>query len=332
MSANTITTPMSQYFPSSSGAGTTVNIDFSAKDDATNLPRFALGYWSIRGLGAPLTMMLCAAKKDFTLYLYDLVEKEGDEGGWESSYFKEKESNIQTYEQPLWNLPFVVDRQTKQVICQTNACFAYVGRHCGMFGSDEKSTSQCEELLCEVMDLRNIMTTFCYSGADNDAEKEKESAKQIITSAKKHFQKFEQWLELQAKMENSRSSNESDDASNKKKKVDLVHLVDGKFSAPDFHLYEMLDQYDAFATHYEAGDCFSNYPRLRAFKEGFELLEENQFYLKSWLHTDLPFNNCIAKFGSLPGPRTYQYGKSVCDAKWRNRGSITLDSTSPANS
>ncbi len=69
---------------------------------------------------------------------------------------------IAEYSQPLWNLPFCVNREEKQVICQTNAVFTHLGRACAMLGDDEASTSQCEQLLCEIYDLRNIMTNFAY--------------------------------------------------------------------------------------------------------------------------------------------------------------------------
>ncbi len=76
----------SKFFSDTKAAGTTVEVSFGDKDAPK---RFALGYWSIRGLGAPLTMMLCAAKVPFTLCLYDIVEN--GESGWTSDYFAAKE-------------------------------------------------------------------------------------------------------------------------------------------------------------------------------------------------------------------------------------------------
>lgn len=56
----------------------------------------------------------------------------------------------------------------------------------------------------------------------------------------------------------------------------------------------------------------------------FAICSENKFYLNSWLHTDLPFNNCMARFGSLPGPKTYTHGDSAKDATWRGKGVVEL--------
>lgn len=284
------------YFSATKAAGTTVEVDFGDKSVAK---KHAIGYWSIRGLGAPLTMMMCAAKTPFTLFLYDIVEQ-GD-AGWNSDYFSAKGDYIKEFKQPLWNLPFCVDRDNKRVLTQTNAVFAHLGRACGMFGDDEIATSECEQLLCEIYDLRNIMTGAAYGASDINVSA-------VLASGKNHLKKLEQWLEIQAE---------------KTGKNEVVHLVNGKFTAPDFHLYEMLDQYQALAEE-EKQDFYTDLKRIKAFKDGFEALPENQFYLKSWLKTELPFNNCMAKFGSLPGPKNYVHGESAKDASWRGKGVVEL--------
>lgn len=246
---------MTTFFSETKAAGTTVQISFDKNDTS---PKYALGYWSIRGLGAPLTMMLCAAKVPFTLFLYDIVEKEEGQG-WTSDYFAAKPDYIKDYDAPLWNLPFGVDRESKQVVCQTNAVFAHFGRACGMLGTDSKTTAQCEQLLCEIYDLRNVMVGFAYGSPDAKPAS-------VMAEATKHLQKLESWLELEAKAMSEREDG-------KKAKVQVLHLVGGKFSAPDFHLYEMLDQFDAFSNYYELGDLFADFPRLKDFKEGFAALE-----------------------------------------------------------
>lgn len=237
---------MSTFFASSKSAGTTVEVDFGDKKCPK---KFAIGYWSIRGLGAPLRMMLCAAKVPFTIFLYDCVEKDG--GGWNSDYFASKEACIEENGQPLWNLPYCVDRENKRVICQTNAIFAYLGRACGMFGTNAIETSECEQLLCELYDLRDAMTDFCY-GENSDVTVPLNTAKTIL-------KKLESWLGLQAKKQIGSSSK-------------VVHLVGESYTAPDFHLYELLDQFEALASSTN-DDIYSGFPRLKEFKEGFATLE-----------------------------------------------------------
>jgi hypothetical protein len=284
------------FFADTEAAGTTVEVHFG---DKTAPKLHALGYWSIRGLGAPPTMMMCAAKTPFTLFLYDLVEK--GEDGWHSDYFTAKGDYIKEHKQPLWNLPFCVDRENKRVICQTNAVFSHLAKSCGMYGDDEISASECEQLLPEIYDLRDVMFYFVYKPNPSDAAG-------VIASAKNSLTKFEAWLEIQA---------------DKNAQEKVVHLVNGKFSAPDFHLFEMLDQFEAVAKEAEV-DLYADFSRLKVFKEGFAALPENQFYLKSWLHTELPFNNTVGRFGGLPGPKTYIHGESAKDATWRGKGVVEL--------
>ena len=88
-----------------------------------------------------------------------------------------------------------------------------------MFGDDKTSTSQCEELFCEIYDVRNIIVDSAYGAPAMETAS-------ILKNAKKHFNKFEAWLEVEAI----------------KGKTEVVHLVNGKFSAPDFYLFEVLDQ------------------------------------------------------------------------------------------
>jgi len=316
VSNSQLTMSAATFFDDTKAAGSCINITFDNKEVT---PKYALGYWSIRGLGAPLTMMMCAAKVPFSLFLYDIIEDDKTEAGWKSDYFQAKGDYIKKYDAPLWNLPFCIDRENERVICQTNAVFASLGRACGMYGCDENTTSQCEQLLCEIYDLRDVIVKYSYGGSGEA------SPKDTLQSAKKHFKKLEAWLESEAKRTNSgdKRANPGDSP-----KSNVVHLVGGKFNAPDFHLYEMLDQFEEFAKYNELGNFLDDFGRLKAFKEGFSSLEENKFYLESWLHTELPFNNCMAQFGSLPGPEVYKYNESAPSATWRGKGVISMSPSS----
>eukprot|EP00567_Pseudictyota_dubia_P006356 CAMPEP_0197434830 /NCGR_PEP_ID=MMETSP1175-20131217/2511_1 /TAXON_ID=1003142 /ORGANISM="Triceratium dubium, Strain CCMP147" /LENGTH=245 /DNA_ID=CAMNT_0042963685 /DNA_START=87 /DNA_END=821 /DNA_ORIENTATION=+ len=239
------------FMTKSSGAGTTITVRFPSNAAAPDEPpRFATGYWAIRGLGAPLRMMLCAAKCDHTVFLYDVVE-DGD--GWKSGWWKEKPQLIEKYSQPLMNLPFVADRAERRMVCQTNACMAHIAQEVGFWGSTKEEASQCEELLCEIYDVRNIMFYFAYGGDGS-----KEVAEKALADAKKHFAKLEAVLKLKQV----------------KGAPTPVHLVGGKVSAPDFHFFEMLDQYSGLCSCYGLPSLLEDYPLSKAFKDGFEKLEE----------------------------------------------------------
>lgn len=297
-------------------AGTTVEVDFG---DATIPKHVAIGYWSIRGLGAPIAMMLCAAKIPFTYFLFDLIEvgETGSPDSWTSDYFAAKHRFADREGQPLFNIPFCADRTRDRFLYQSNAIYMHLGKACGMLNkNDDKTCSECEQLLGEIYDLRNVMTGYVYGLRRDDAT-------QAINSARSHLWKLEGWLEHQptSHLVGGRVKGERGPAV-----PAALHLLNGRFTPPDFHLWELLDQFEALTWEVSGSVDFlyRDLPRIRAFKEGFGALPENRAYLNSWLHTDLPLNNCMAHFGSLPGPDTYEHRKSAPLATWRNRGVVEL--------
>jgi len=114
-----------------------------------------IGYWSIRGLGAPLRMMVSYSGQPYSVQMYDCVRKDD---GWDlSSWFSKKPALKE--KNPLMNLPYICDSKGSETggelyISQTNACFLYLGRKLGMLGSTPQEMSMCEQLLCEVMDVQ----------------------------------------------------------------------------------------------------------------------------------------------------------------------------------
>ena len=53
-------------------------------------PRFITGYWSIRGLGAPIRMILSAAQVNHWIVMYDVTE-EGETGWSKETWLNDKE-------------------------------------------------------------------------------------------------------------------------------------------------------------------------------------------------------------------------------------------------
>jgi len=172
----------------------------------------------------------------------------------------------------------------------------FLGRELGMCGSTAFHAVKCDELLCEVYDLRNLVVAFSYKSACT-----KEDAETLVKDCRKHLLKFNSYLALQ---ETS------------------CHLIDGKATAPDFHLFEMIDQLDGLCKEYGFEDPLKEYQNVREFKTSFENLSKNSFYLKqSTLYTDLPYNNTVSKFASTLDAKVYKRGQ---EAPWRNKGSITI--------
>jgi Glutathione S-transferase, C-terminal domain len=200
-----------------------------------------------------LRMMLCAARTDFVCHLYDSVEDTDSETAWKSSYFADKESFLAR--QPFMNLPFVIDEQENMVVTQTNACFQYLGEHLGLIGQTLAERTLCAMLLSETTDLRNNMVQFAYRGAPDKAAS-------TVETAQKHFAKFDRHFQ-------NKMTSDGDNGS-----ATTLFCVGNSFTAPDFHLFEMIDQYDVLCQTYGLEDCLGErFPHVRNFYKSFSELE-----------------------------------------------------------
>jgi hypothetical protein len=89
-----------------------------------------------------------------------------------------------------------------------------------------------------------------------------------------HFAKLEGWLTL----------------------LNTPFLVGNSPTAPDFHLFEMLDQHTAFAADYHQKDPIATCPHLTAFAARFRALPQLAGYFAGPL-SSLPANNRGARWG-----------------------------------
>lgn len=287
---------------------TSVHVKFKPHGDTEERgaePRFLIGYWSIRGLAAPLRMLLHAAKVDHIVAAYDLSEEEAGDGWTKSAYLLDREW-IRSDVDPLVNLPFLVDRVNNVVVAQTNACFSYLGKELGMFGINKEQEAKCEELLCEIMDLRNVMVGYAYGGSPD-------AHAAAINSAKVHLEKLEQYIKFQLHVKSKNGG--------KKRKVEVSpYLVGDSFTSPDFHLFEMLDQFECLCEAKSVDLWGDQFVHLKQWKALFSSLPENKAYLDSQFHTEWPFNNSFAIFGSAPKAATYVRGQAT---PWKGQGSTT---------
>jgi hypothetical protein len=311
-------------------------------------PRFIIGYWSIKGLAAPIRMLLSAAQINHWVVLYDVKEK--GEDGWDTaSWMNDKERLGADY--PLINLPYLVDCAAGSVMCQTNAILSYLGRELKMLGHTPWQTCQCEELLCEIMDLRNHIVGFAYTG-DEPASAFHNDANILLKKADHHFKKLERHLMLQYPNTRKRTILQDELDTVQFHKNSVCHLVGGQFSAPDFHLWEMLDQYQSLCKYLDQPNCLGDactysdqlsqiqsgssisskssiYPFLKEFYTSFISLSANQAYVSQYglngankpdsIH--IPHNNPFARFGS--DPQTLGKYTRGQETPWKCRGVVT---------
>lgn len=245
---------------------------------ATFTSEITVGYWAIRGLAAPLRMMVMYSGTPLQAQNYNLTDKEGggfDASAWFSVKPALKEKN------PLMNLPYVIIGD--DVICQSNACMLAVGRRLNLLGDSPADLIACEQLLCEIMDIRDKMIENSYIYPPEMDPARAKGLIDAVTGKNGSFQKLELWLARETSA--GRSGN---------------FLVADRATAPDFHLFEMLDQYSLFARFYDVkADLLDNFPHLQKFHTHFRELPQNAAYFGSVLYR-LPLNNKAAVFGSTP--------------------------------
>mmetsp|Transcript_60484 Transcript_60484/g.148399 ORF Transcript_60484/g.148399 Transcript_60484/m.148399 type:complete len:358 (+) Transcript_60484:118-1191(+) len=300
------------------------NATITLKMKKLDRPQYVLGYWSIRGLASALKVMLCAAGADHWVVMYDVSEKNDADGGdigWDkSSYLSDKAWMKEEYN-PLMNLPFLVDLASQRTIVQTDAIFLFLGRKLGMLGSNEVEQSICEQLICETMDLRNNMVRFAYAGTDGDGnvtsyEQDRSDAEKLCKGpAKRILDKLELYMVQKCRNDSSNASPSSQ-----------CHLVGDTFSAPDFHLWEMLDQFEGLCRYYKLESLLATRSHLRMFKIMFEDLPRIRGIVGDPLYQkSLPYNNPYARFGS--NPETLGRYVRGMDAPWRSNGTVDFVKT-----
>ncbi|KAJ1459554.1 hypothetical protein M885DRAFT_510676 [Pelagophyceae sp. CCMP2097] len=230
-----------------------------------------VGYWTIRGLGAPLRMICEYSEKPYTSVNCDCTEVAG--GGWDMSlWFGPKEALKAV--NPRMNLPYLKDTDGT-LIAQTNACLRYLGTKYALLGETPKEQVVVDELLCEAMDLRNAMFTVFYMGS-------KAGLEGLLSHASL------------AKLEASIGAG--------------PFTLGAKPNVSDFHIAELVDQLlliKAFGK-YEAA---FEYPKLRALRNALWAEPKLAKYFSSPL-SKLPVNNKMACFGATPSGGDWVPGQS----------------------
>mmetsp|Transcript_34042 Transcript_34042/g.70276 ORF Transcript_34042/g.70276 Transcript_34042/m.70276 type:complete len:240 (+) Transcript_34042:78-797(+) len=198
--------------------------------------KVTIGYAPVRGLGAPITMICSYSGEDFDVKHYEGVENKLGVDDWREGWWADKP--LLEKKNAFINIPYIVDGET--IVSQSNAVLSYLGRKYNLLGSSPAELTKSEQALCEMMDLRNSVVRIVYGAKDA-----------YESSAKAHFtetvplfyRKIELWLQQQ----------------------DTPYLAGPTITAPDFHLWEMLDQHELWSTALGVAQPLASYPRLKAF-------------------------------------------------------------------
>ncbi len=274
-----------------------------------------VGYWNAKSKGAPLWQMVLYAGYPLKAIFYKTRPAQNIDGAnYTGSHWHLETKPILRNAHPLINLPYVEvsldneDTEEKRVtVTQSVACMNFLGRMFNMLGVTAIENSYCEQLLCQISDAQNQMVSFVY-GQHQD---QRMAAKQLYQSnfgeevkldytIEGSLKKIERWLE----------SNQTSPKN--------PYLVGENATAPDFSLFEILDEYAELIKYFDLISCDGMEPdeilaagghRHLAYHYGhFRNSEKMGKYLNSQLHK-LPFNNKSASFGSAAGGT--QWNKEV---------------------
>ena len=268
-----------------------------------------VGYWSTKGLGSVCRMVVLYSGYSLKAKNYRLLPIMKDDSlTYDGSEWHEEDKINLKKRNSLINLPYIEltnSDGTELLISQSNACLSFLGRKFNMFGKNEVDVSQCEQLLLETNDLRNVITSFAYTHFKNK-DLENEAAKDVFTRAFQNnnvgkIQKFENWMK-----ENQNNEN--------------YFLINNEITIPDFNLFDILDFYVEFLKYYNfvndknIKNIFNElgYPNISKFYNNFIQLPKMQKYLNSIFYK-LPYTNKSARFGSGTQGDTWDHHRQIDD-------------------
>lgn len=208
-------------------------------------PKLTLGYWGIRGLGAPLRMMAAYAGAKVEIKNYSAFEE------WGADKAELKKTNS------LINLPYIKNHDTGALVTQSSACYAYLGRQLGLTPPD--TVERQEQVLAQTFDLRTDVMTMVYpfSGKCPTPEDYKKNLPDYLEKkVPVHYEKFEGFLK--------------DD-----------FCAGSSMTTCDFHLFEMIDQHEMMAKRAELPSPVKPFPKLEKFYQKVRALPQLAEYFES---------------------------------------------------
>mmetsp|Transcript_74154 Transcript_74154/g.143518 ORF Transcript_74154/g.143518 Transcript_74154/m.143518 type:complete len:326 (+) Transcript_74154:55-1032(+) len=207
-------------------------------------------YWNIRGLAAAPRMIAAYSKLKINETRYGW----GDAGKWFGEIKPEfAKDNV------LVTLPILKDGN--RTVTMSNSVILYLARRARLSGPPA-ARDDIQALLCDVYDMRDVLVQLCYwyKGVCRTVKEfNEQKGKYFETKAKPFYDKYEGWL-------TKRESN---------------FFIGSKATAPDFHIWEMLDQHEMLAKDVGADSPLTDKPKLKAFYDRFRALPQLKDYFES---------------------------------------------------
>ena len=219
------------------------------KVSANKSQTIKLGYWGIRGLAAPLRMML-----EYTGASYEqTVYTDGD------PWFKVKKPELKA-KNALANLPYL-EMPDGTVVCESNACYAHLASYLGLVPTSADMAIKNDELLSLAKCTRDDMTNRCYNKRWLPDRAAFDGAMTKLLGGGP-FDKYEGSLKLSG----------------------TPFFCGAGPCACDFHIFEMMDQYLKLANDLNVPSPLASLPLCSAFYERFKALPTLQAYFASADH------------------------------------------------
>jgi glutathione S-transferase len=219
-----------------------------------------LGYWKIRGLAAPIRMLLHYCDVHFE----DVHYEQGDPPELSAAAWLDKRLTLGL---ALPNLPYYIDDRGKFV--QSLAIMRYIAaRHGARDGVDLGHDDHHVDMTAHAaMDLRNAFTSCSY-GSRSTEDVDRAVAQNIAPQ-------LSAWDRLMAS--------------------GRPFCTGDRLSYADFFLAEHIDQMRLVLPH-----AVQQHPALLAYADRFFALEKIQTFMRTPLHMKWPVNNKSSFIGAKP--------------------------------
>jgi len=267
----------------------------TAENETQQQPRFTMGYWQMRGLGAAIRMLLHWGKfihGGAEMNFRDVQYTQDADGV--NNWFKRDKVDMIQNANPLANIPYLIDHEEKKTIVQFLCICDHLGRKIGVDEKDENSEQRLRnaQIAMEIFDLRNNVIRLVYK-FPNSVRTQSEFYERLpehLGTCKKTYEKLESWLQFH----------------------DFTYFAKkDAVSSCDFHAFEMIDQHEHYQTlvrgkdgeDVEKQDMLSEFPRLKKFHAEMRSRPELKAYFESKEYKEFQLNNhTLANSWDGPGP------------------------------
>mmetsp|Transcript_15779 Transcript_15779/g.37099 ORF Transcript_15779/g.37099 Transcript_15779/m.37099 type:complete len:570 (-) Transcript_15779:112-1821(-) len=234
-------------------------------------PQLTVGYWNIRGLGAPLRMMCEYSGVEYVDQRYEARQK--NNGRWSAPDWERGDKLDLLERNEFSQLPYVYNDNNGDVVAQSSAVSLYLGRLLGLNGINSKAQTANEQVLFQVHAIWMEVYALVYPFKHNkDAEAFKRSLDiHLRTTVPEFYKQLQVWLDLQG----------------------TEYVAGWRPCVADFHVWEVMDQHEGMANKHGFVSPLDDFELLKVYYRNFRRLPSLRAYFESPT-AKLPANHKMA--------------------------------------